>query len=97
MDITGLVAVTFIFGGGTLGLLAMSPVGRAIADRIRGDAAPRVGDRIRNLEDGYESMAEELDQIRGECADLQERLDFTERMLARDRKPELPAPPHVQD
>jgi hypothetical protein len=38
VDLTGLLAVTFLFGGGTLFLLAISPVGRAIAARIQGKA-----------------------------------------------------------
>jgi hypothetical protein len=32
MDMEGLFAITFLFGGGTLFLLSMSPVGRALAD-----------------------------------------------------------------
>ena len=35
MGMEGLFAITFIFGGGTLFLLALSPVGRALAERIR--------------------------------------------------------------
>ena len=35
MDMEGILAITFIFGGGTLFLLSISPVGKAIAERIR--------------------------------------------------------------
>ena len=34
-----------------------------------------------------EDLAAELDQLRGELAEAQERLDFTERMLARESSP----------
>ena len=39
MDMEGILAITFIFGGGTLFLLAISPVGRALAERIRAHGA----------------------------------------------------------
>ena len=47
MDIEGVLAITFIFGGGTLFLLAISPVGKALADRIRHGAQP-LGVRARS-------------------------------------------------
>lgn len=56
MDIEGILAITFIFGGGTRFLLAVSPVGKALADRIRHDVS-----------------------------ELQERVDFAERLLADKR------------
>ena len=40
MDMEGVLAITFIFGGGTLFLLSVSPVGRALAERIRGRRRP---------------------------------------------------------
>ena len=36
MDIEGIFAIVFLFGGGTLFLLSISPIGKAVADRIRG-------------------------------------------------------------
>ena len=36
MDIEGVLAIVFLFGGGTLFLLSISPIGRAVAERIRG-------------------------------------------------------------
>ena len=88
MDITGLVAVTFIFGGGTAVLLAMGPIGRAIADRIRGVAGGEVAGRLDRLQELQEGLLEEVDGLRGEVADLQERLDFTERLIASPHQPE---------
>ena len=40
VDPEGILAIIFIFGGGTLFLLAVSPVGKAIADRIRHGTQP---------------------------------------------------------
>ena len=71
MDMESILAITFIFGGGTLFLLSVSPVGRALADRLRGHAPP--------LADP--DLVAEVDALRQEVAELHERVDFTERML----------------
>jgi hypothetical protein len=72
MDMESILAITFIFGGGTLFLLSVSPVGRALADRLRGHAPP--------LADP--DLVAEVDALRQEVAELHERVDFTERMLS---------------
>ncbi len=92
------LAVFFIFGGGAAFLLAISPIGRAIADRIRGRGLGGADQRIRFLQDSYDALLEEMEGLRHEVVDLQERVDFTERLLAskRDRAP-LPGSPNVQD
>ena len=72
MDMEGILAITFIFGGGTLFLLAISPVGRALADRLRGHGAEPAQDP---------ELLAEVDALRQEVAELHERVDFTERVL----------------
>jgi hypothetical protein len=72
MDMEGILAITFIFGGGTLFLLSVSPVGRAIAERIRSHGAVPAHDP---------ELLGEVDQLRREVSELQERMDFTERIL----------------
>lgn len=72
-----ILAILLIFGGGTMIAISFSPVGRAIADRIRGHTAHSAPDPV---------VYEELERIRGEMAELQERMDFTERLLARSRE-----------
>jgi len=76
-----ILAVVLIFGGGTLFLLAMSPIGRALADRIRGapGAAPAAPPEL----------LEEVNDLRRQVAELAERLDFAERMLAERRERQL--------
>jgi len=78
MDIEGVLAITLIFGGGTLFLLSISPVGRALADRLRGHAAPAQDPEL----------LAEVDALRQEVAELHERVDFAERVLLNspDRK-----------
>ena len=71
----GVFAVLFIFGGGSLIGLSFTPLGRAIADRIRHGAVPRAADPD-------PVVYEELEHLRAEISDVQERLDFAERLLS---------------
>lgn len=79
MDVEGILAIILIFGGGTLFLLSVSPVGKAYAHRIRSRGGESVTDP---------AILEELDELRQDVAELQERVDFTERMLS--QKNDLP-------
>ena len=62
-------------------VFARSEIGRALAHRIRGgpDASPGVDEELRALRG-------EVDAMRSELLETQERLDFTERMLAGVKK-----------
>ena len=75
----GLFAITFLFGGGTLFLLSISPVGRALAERIRGRVPP-----VQDPE-----LLAEVDALRQEVAELHERVDFAERLLSSQDRQEL--------
>jgi len=83
--ITDLAAIT----AGTLVVLgvAIGPIGRALADRLRHGKLPRPGQA-----DGAEDLRDEMDQLRLHVDELQERLDFTERMLAQARDKGLLGP-----
>jgi hypothetical protein len=76
----GVLAIVFLFGGTALVGFSFTPLGRAIADRIRHGATPHAGDPD-------PVVYEELERVRQELADLHERMDFTERMLAEREKP----------
>ena len=78
MDMEGVLAITFIFGGGTLFLLAISPVGRALAERIRSHGA---------LPGPDPELLAEVDALRAEVSELHERVDFAERLLAQRPEP----------
>jgi len=73
MDVEGILAITLIFGGGTLFLLSISPVGRALADRLRGRG------NVEPMQDP--ELLAEVDALRQEVAELHERVDFAERVL----------------
>lgn len=61
----------------TIGLVKIfsGPLGAALAERIRGGPAP-----------DDPALAAEVEQLRGRLADLEERLDFAERLLAQARE-----------
>jgi hypothetical protein len=79
VDIEGILAIVLLFGGGVVAALSFSPIGRAIADRIRGRAVASGTDP---------AVLEELDRLRQEMAELQERVDFAERLLAQGKQSE---------
>ena len=66
-------------GGFFAWMIAISPVGKAFADRLRN--SPRAGG---TAEDTAE-LVESVEQLRREVAELAERVDFTERLLGQQR------------
>ena len=82
-----LIAVILLFGGGTLFLLSVSPIGRAFAARIKGrpPAAADAG--------AHEDLHADMQDLRREVAELVERMDFMERLVAKSRDDERLAPP----
>jgi uncharacterized membrane protein YccC len=84
-----IIAIIFIFGGMTAIGLGFSPIGRAFADRIRGKTATPGTEELRaELAEQREAQTEELQRVRQEVAELAERLDFAERLLAQQRDPQ---------
>lgn len=78
MDMEGVLAIIFIFGGGTLFLLSVSPIGKAYAERIRA--------KTHELAPPDPQVLAELDELRGQVSELHERVDFAERLLAERRE-----------
>jgi hypothetical protein len=56
--------------------LLRGPLGHGIADRLRGTAPPDP------------AVLEELDVLKGRLAEVEERLDFAERLLAQSEQAE---------
>lgn len=80
-----IIAIVLIFGGGTLFALSMSPIGRAIGDRIRGAPVdgPAHAKDLDELREAQIATADEVEILRNEVAELNERVDFAERLLAK--------------
>lgn len=75
-----ILAIIFIFGGGTTVLLSFSPLGKALAERIRHGKQPLAA------LDPDPALYDELDRVRAELSEIHERLDFAERLLADGRQ-----------
>src|SRR5438270_888450 len=62
-------------------MIAISPVGKAFAERLRNQARPgNDGER--------QELLQAVEALRHEVAELAERVDFTERLLAQGREGE---------
>lgn len=70
----------FLMLGGAVWVLR--PIGKAIARKLEGQA----GADARALEQMRDELLGEVDGLRQDVAQLSERLDFTERMLAAGKK-----------
>ena len=62
-------------------MIAISPVGKAFAERLRNQARPGEGGERQELLQAVEALRHEL-------AELAERVDFAERLLAQGREGE---------
>ncbi len=83
-------AIFMVFGTGMVGMVAFSPIGRAIANAIQKKSGfllpPEVQDQLADQTDRLEALARQV-------GELAERQDFAERLLAQARdKGLLPAP-----
>ena len=67
-------------GGFFLWMISLSPVGKAYAEKLRGQTArsAAAGDN--------EEVLEAIEQLRHEVSELSERMDFAERLLAKGRE-----------
>jgi hypothetical protein len=93
-DLIGLVAVTLLFGGGTLFLLSISPVGKAVAARILGRTTVSLDEEeVKHSLEAVRAELESLRELRAELTELAERVDFAERLLAQHRESGRLAPP----
>jgi hypothetical protein len=84
VDPQELFAMLLVLGGGAW---VLRPIAMALAKRISGDVPPRRDDELRD------HVLTELRDLREEMSALAERVDFAERMLAKQREAERLAPP----
>ena len=80
------VAISIISLSVGAAFVLRGPVGKALADRLAGRtgaAASVEGDRLQA----------EVDELKHRLAEVEERLDFAERLLAKTREAERLAPP----
>ena len=75
-----------VVGAGALLLLSRSRLGEAVARRIAGDS------RYSPSQEQLDAVQDEVAGLRSQLSEMQERLDFAERLLSRaeDTRRELP-------
>jgi hypothetical protein len=78
------VVALFVFGGG---FWVLRPLAGALARRIGGEVPPRQATEL------DEAVLGELHQLRQDVNDLAERVDFAERLLAKQKETGRLAPP----
>lgn len=74
----GSVMFIMVFMVPITAIIVKSPLGKALADRIAG----RAGSDDPRLLAEIDALRHELDQVHEHLLEVNERLDFTERMLA---------------
>jgi hypothetical protein len=92
MTAPGELAMFLAIGAAACGLL-FGPIGSAIARRVAG--RPEPGDAQVEIDEIRARVTEEADDLRNRLAEVEERLDFAERLLAHGRQvDQLPAGEH---
>jgi hypothetical protein len=81
MSGAGEVAMFLAIGCAALGIF-FGPVGTALAQRLGGRPEPE--DHQAEIEKLGEQVTAELDGLRHQLAEVEERLDFAERLLTHD-------------
>ena len=79
-----LIPISLFLTGGAV-FIARGAIGQALADRLRGVQTVSPA-----LESELNQMRHELDDLRQALAETQDRLDFTERLLAKGGGDPLP-------
>jgi len=79
-DILALFIPIVAVGGFFAWMIALSPLGKAYAERIKRGTAGGAG-----TGDDQAELVETVEQLRREVAELAERVDFTERLLGQGK------------
>ncbi len=81
-ELTGLLAVLFIFGPPAIWLFSKTPIAQALIHRITlGADSPH--------------LLAELDEVRARLAEVEDRLEFAERQLTQGAARPLPSKPEA--
>jgi hypothetical protein len=92
MTAAGELAMFLAIGAAAVGVL-FGPIGSALAHRLAG--RPEPPDARSEMDEIRAQMRDEGDDLRNRLAEVEERLDFAERLLAHGRQADqLPAGEH---
>jgi hypothetical protein len=84
-SLDGIAAVVLLLGAGLLVAALLWPLIRAIARRIEGGA---VGVEMQAKLETLRERVRQLEEMAPRMAELEDRLDFTERVVAQSREPD---------
>jgi hypothetical protein len=84
-SLEGIAAVVLLLGAGLILAALIWPLIRAIARRIEGGA---VGAQLQTEVDALRERVRQLEEVAPRMAELEERLDFAERIVAQAREPD---------
>jgi len=82
-DILALFIPIVAVGGFFAWMIALSPVGKAFAERLK--HGPATG----GTSEDHAELVESVEQLRREVAELAERVDFTERLIGQNQAGQL--------
>lgn len=91
MDLYGLIpifGIVFVIGPISAWVFSYTPIGRAFVKRLNGPGKAGADEQLRELHDEVDRLRDQLIQQDGRLEDLHDRLDFTERLLARGSQAE---------
>ncbi len=86
-DILALFIPIIAVGGFFAWMISLSPLGKALAERLRHGPVPPGGTGGDQAE-----LVESVEQLRREVAELAERVDFTERLIGQNQTGQLGKP-----
>jgi hypothetical protein len=84
-SLEGIAAAVLLLGAGLIVAALLWPLIRALARRIEG-GGPSPG--MHAELDGLRERVRQLEEIQPRMAELEERMDFTERIVAKTREPD---------
>ena len=84
MHLDGDIVVAAITMITMTGMVTLGPIGRALADRLRGKAVP--GPVLAELEDRLDDVSGQMQAMQRQLGELIDRQEFSERLLARAKE-----------
>jgi hypothetical protein len=84
-SLEGIAAVVLLLGAGLIVAALIWPLIRALARRIEGGAPST---EMQAELDGLRKRVRQLEEMPPRMAELEERVDFTERIVAKTREPD---------
>jgi hypothetical protein len=86
-DVIGMTAVLLLFGPLAVFFISLTPIGKALAARILGKKLAGDEDSMAEVNE-LRREVEELRHLPEQMSELGERVDFLERMVAKQREAE---------